>query len=93
MTDELHEMSSEKLTEEQSTILTAGISDLQEMHTRLKAVEKAVAEEMDRLVKQESNKNINKIDASVMALSPLIKKRRKIFNLVMSLFKTSSQRR
>ncbi|XWS13695.1 hypothetical protein CRYUN_Cryun36dG0060000 [Craigia yunnanensis] len=64
MADELHEMSPEKLKEEQSAFLTAGISDLQEMHNRLEAVEKAMVEEMDRLVKQESNRNSYKIEAS-----------------------------
>ncbi|KAE8698286.1 40S ribosomal protein S3a-like [Hibiscus syriacus] len=56
MADELHQTSCAKL-EGQSAFLTAGISDLQEMHTRLKAVEKAVVEEMNRLVKQKSNHN------------------------------------
>ncbi|XVE65963.1 hypothetical protein DITRI_Ditri08aG0043400 [Diplodiscus trichospermus] len=67
--DELHEMSSERL-EGQSAILTGGISDLQEMHTRLKAVEKAVTEEMDRLVKHESKKNSNRIVASAIGIEP-----------------------
>ncbi|KAK8507321.1 hypothetical protein V6N12_008662 [Hibiscus sabdariffa] len=57
MVDELQEMSSEKPEESRSAFLTAGISDLQEMHTRLKAVDKAVVEEMNRLVKQKRNKN------------------------------------
>ncbi|XWS39282.1 hypothetical protein CRYUN_Cryun18bG0037800 [Craigia yunnanensis] len=70
MADVLHEMSSEKLKEGQCAFLIAGISDLQEMHTSLKAVEKAVVEEMDRLVKQESNKNINKIEASANGIEP-----------------------
>ncbi|KAK8557237.1 hypothetical protein V6N13_013512 [Hibiscus sabdariffa] len=57
MVDELHEMSSKHAEELQSAVLTAGISDLQEMHTRLKAVDKAVVEEMNRLVKQKRIKN------------------------------------
>ncbi|XWS08934.1 hypothetical protein CRYUN_Cryun40dG0042900 [Craigia yunnanensis] len=77
MADELHEMSSEKLTEEQSTFLTAGISDLQEMHNRLKAVERAMVEEMDRLVKLESNRNSNKIEASANGIEPPCKEKKK----------------
>ncbi|XP_039037722.1 protein NETWORKED 1A-like [Hibiscus syriacus] len=69
MADDLHEMSSEKL-EGQSAFLTAGISDLQEMHGRLKAVEKAVVEEMNRLVKQESNKNRHEIEAPSYGIEP-----------------------
>ncbi|GMI71959.1 Networked 1A [Hibiscus trionum] len=57
MVDEFHEMSSEKPEESRSAFLMAGISDLQEMHNRLKTVEKAVVEEMNRLVKQKSKKN------------------------------------
>lgn len=64
MADELHEMSYEKLEQGQSAFLTAGISDLQEMHTRLKAVEKAVVKEMSRLAKQKSNKNSHVIEVS-----------------------------
>ncbi|XP_022760177.1 protein NETWORKED 1A-like isoform X2 [Durio zibethinus] len=70
MADELHEMRSEKLKEGQISFLTAGISDLQELHTRLKAVEKAVMEEMDRLVKQESNRNSSQIEASANGIVP-----------------------
>ncbi|KAK6265771.1 hypothetical protein QUC31_016608 [Theobroma cacao] len=70
MADDLHEMSFEKVKEEQSSFLTAGISELQEMHTRLKAVEKAVVEEMDRLVMQESNRNSYYIEASVNGIEP-----------------------
>ncbi|KAE8728162.1 40S ribosomal protein S3a-like [Hibiscus syriacus] len=70
MADELHEMSSEKLEEGQSAFLTAGISDLQEMHTRLKAVEKAVVEEMSRLMKQKSNQNSHETDAPSNGIEP-----------------------
>ncbi|KAE8663500.1 hypothetical protein F3Y22_tig00112957pilonHSYRG00049 [Hibiscus syriacus] len=62
-------MSSEKL-EGYSAFLTAEISDLQEMHTRLKAVEKAVVEEMNRLVKQESNRNRHEIKAPSYGIEP-----------------------
>ena len=77
MADELHEMSSEILKEEQSTFLTAGISELREMHNRLKAVEKAMVEEMDRLVKQESNRNSYKIEASANGIEPPCKEKKK----------------
>ncbi|XVE81658.1 hypothetical protein DITRI_Ditri15bG0082700 [Diplodiscus trichospermus] len=73
--DELHAMSSDKLEEEQSAFLTTGISDLQEVHNRLKAVEKAMVEEMDRLVKQESNRNGYRIVASVNGMEPLFKEK------------------
>ncbi|XP_022722672.1 protein NETWORKED 1B-like [Durio zibethinus] len=75
MADELHEMNSEKLKEEQSAFLTAGISDLQEMQNRLKAVEKAMVEEMERLVKQQSNANGNKIEASADGIEPSYKEK------------------
>ncbi|GMI95977.1 Networked 1A [Hibiscus trionum] len=76
MADELHEMSSEKL-EGHNAFLTAGISDLQEMHTRLKAVEKAVVEEMNRLVKQKSNKNSHEIKAPSNDIEPPYQERMK----------------
>ncbi|OMO54659.1 Prefoldin [Corchorus capsularis] len=68
--DELQEMKSKKLKEEPSAFLSNGISDLQEMHTRLKAVEKAVVEEMDRLVMQESSRKSNRIEASANVIEP-----------------------
>ncbi|KAL4297087.1 hypothetical protein GQ457_12G003610 [Hibiscus cannabinus] len=68
--DELHEMSAEKVEQGQDAFLTAGISDLQEMHTRLKAVEKAVVEEMNRLVNQKSNKNNHEIEAPSNGIEP-----------------------
>ncbi|KAE8717623.1 hypothetical protein F3Y22_tig00110044pilonHSYRG00287 [Hibiscus syriacus] len=69
MADELHETSCAKL-EGQSAFLTVGILDLQEMHTRLKAVEKAVAEEMNRLVKQKSNQNSHETEAPSNGIEP-----------------------
>ncbi|XVF38271.1 hypothetical protein REPUB_Repub20aG0086100 [Reevesia pubescens] len=70
MADELHEISSERLKQGPSAFLTAGISDLQEMHTRLKAVEKVVVKEMDRLVKQKSSRNSKKMEASANGIEP-----------------------
>ncbi|MBA0684973.1 hypothetical protein Goari_026520 [Gossypium aridum] len=70
MVDELYVVSSEKLEEGQSAFLTAGISDLQEMCTKVKAVEKALVQEMNRLVKRKSNKNSHEIDASSKAINP-----------------------
>ncbi|XVF28784.1 hypothetical protein REPUB_Repub15cG0061200 [Reevesia pubescens] len=76
MADELHQMSSVKLKEGQSA-LTVGITDLQEMHTRLKAVEKAVVEEMDRLVKQESNRKSYKVEDSANGIEPPYQEKKK----------------
>ncbi|MBA0616365.1 hypothetical protein Godav_016419 [Gossypium davidsonii] len=70
MVDELYVVSSEKLEEGQSAFLTSGISDLQEMCTKVKAVEKALVQEMNRLVKRKSNKNSHEIDASSKAINP-----------------------
>ncbi|XVF63061.1 hypothetical protein PTKIN_Ptkin09bG0058600 [Pterospermum kingtungense] len=77
MADDLHETSSEKRKEEQCTFLTAGISDLQEICNRVKVVEKAMLEEMDRLVKQESNRNGNKIEASANGIELPCKEKKK----------------
>ncbi|RVX21670.1 Protein NETWORKED 1A [Vitis vinifera] len=50
----VHEKSSQELREDQGTPIPDGISDLQEIQTRIKAVEKAVVQEMERLAMQES---------------------------------------
>ena len=50
----VHEKSFQELREDQGTPIPDGISDLQEIHNRIKAVEKAVVLEMKRLAMQES---------------------------------------
>lgn len=55
----LHENSCQELKEDQSTVIPDGILYLQKMQTRIKAVEKTVVGEMERLATQESiNTNI-----------------------------------
>lgn len=52
----LHEKTCRELTKEQGTAMPDGIPDLQKIQTRIKAVEKVVVEEMERLATQESIK-------------------------------------
>ncbi|KAF3944235.1 hypothetical protein CMV_029275 [Castanea mollissima] len=59
-----YENSCQELKEDQRTAIPDGISHLQKMQTRIKAVEKTVMEEMERLATQESiNTNIKVEDA------------------------------
>lgn len=50
----VHEKKFQVLREDQSTPIPDGISDLREIQTRIKAVEKAVVEKMERLAMEES---------------------------------------
>ncbi|KAG7992006.1 hypothetical protein I3843_02G106700 [Carya illinoinensis] len=58
----LHEKSCQEIKEDQSVVIHDGISDLQEMQAKIKAVEKAVVEEMEKLATQESINSVIKVE-------------------------------
>lgn len=64
MPSQLHQMNSQE-PEVKSIGVADGISELQEMQTRIKAVEKAFVEEIERLVVQESMKNSIKVEDQI----------------------------
>lgn len=64
MPSQLHQMNSQE-PEVKSIAVADGISELQEMQTRIKAVEKAFVEEIERLVVQESMKNSIKVEDQI----------------------------
>lgn len=70
-----HEKKGLELAENQGTMIPVGISDLQKMQCRIKAVEKAVLEVMERHVKEESLDTDIKLEAVMKEIEELKSKR------------------
>ncbi|KAF5452788.1 hypothetical protein F2P56_027753 [Juglans regia] len=58
----LHEKSCQELKEDKKFVIPDRISDLQKMQAKIKAVEKAVVEEMEKLATQESINTVIKVE-------------------------------
>ncbi|KAK2980635.1 hypothetical protein RJ640_011443 [Escallonia rubra] len=65
------EKSCQEQTEDQYSLLPTGISDLQELQTRIKAVEKVMVEEINRLERQESLISKIKVEAAMREIGEL----------------------
>ncbi|KAK3000473.1 hypothetical protein RJ639_020634 [Escallonia herrerae] len=65
------EKSCQEQTEDQYSLLPTGISGLQELQTRIKAVEKVMVEEINRLERQESLISKIKVEAAMREIGEL----------------------